>query len=114
LLHLEQPHRDFFERHDDGHLDLPRAVEGGMVGGFFAVFPPGQPTAGLVSSYTKADGSTVGLSPGALDPATAIVSTNAMVAQLLRWDADERGLFKLVRTTADIDRCMARGVMAAI
>ena len=114
LLHLMQPDRDFFERHDDGHLDLPRAREGGMVGGFFAVFPPTQPTAGLQSSYTRADGSTVSLAVGALDPAAAIVSANAMVSQLLRWDADDRGLFKLVRTTADIERCMASGVLAGI
>lgn len=85
-----------------------------MVGGFFAVFPPSQATAGLPNSYTKADGTSVSLSIGALDPASAVASTNAMVSQLLRWDADERGLFKLVKTVAHIEQCMANGVMAAI
>src|SRR5436305_14617231 len=35
----------FFERSDGGHLDLPRAREGGFGGGFFAVFvpPPQEP-----------------------------------------------------------------------
>jgi membrane dipeptidase len=30
--------RDFLARSDDGHLDLPRAREGGMIGGLFAMF----------------------------------------------------------------------------
>jgi microsomal dipeptidase-like Zn-dependent dipeptidase len=30
--------RDFLVRSEDGHLDLPRAQEGGMVGGLFALF----------------------------------------------------------------------------
>src|SRR5215217_5851684 len=30
----------FFERGDQGHLDLPRAREGGFGGGFFAVWVP--------------------------------------------------------------------------
>jgi membrane dipeptidase len=114
LLHLEKPDRDFFERHDDGHLDLPRAREGGMVGGFFAVFPPGHPQPGLESSYLKADGTKVSLAIGALDPSSAVTDTNRMVAQLLRWDADEQGRFKLVRSASDIERCIERGVMAGI
>ena len=32
--------RPFLERSDKGHLDLPRAMEGGFAGGFFAIFPP--------------------------------------------------------------------------
>lgn len=114
LLHLEKPDRDFFERHDDGHLDLPRAREGGMVGGFFAVFPPGHSRPGLESSYTKADGTTVSLAAPAVETASAIADTNAMVAQLLRWAADDQGRFELVRTAGDIERCIETGVMAAI
>ena len=29
---------DFLARSTDGHLDLPRAVDGGLVGGLFAMF----------------------------------------------------------------------------
>ena len=39
--------RNFLARSDDGHLDLPRAREGGMVGGLFAMFAkPDQPPVG--------------------------------------------------------------------
>src|SRR5438067_7819224 len=36
----KEPQHDFFTRNGDGHLDLPRAREGGFGGGFFAVFVP--------------------------------------------------------------------------
>jgi len=29
--------RDFLERSDDGHLDIVRAREGGLIGGIFAI-----------------------------------------------------------------------------
>jgi membrane dipeptidase len=29
---------DFLARSTDGHLDLPRAIDGGLVGGLFAMF----------------------------------------------------------------------------
>lgn len=32
--------RDFFERAQQGHIDLPRAREGGLAGGLFAMFVP--------------------------------------------------------------------------
>lgn len=40
LKHLDDPARDFFARHEDGHIDYVRAQEGGLAGGFFAVFSP--------------------------------------------------------------------------
>ena len=44
-LHLpaEVGPRSFFERSEHGHVDLPRALEGGLVGGFFAVCVPPTP-----------------------------------------------------------------------
>jgi membrane dipeptidase len=47
---------DFLARSTDGHLDLPRAIDGGLVGGLFAMFvpPPHPPVNDLVvtkSSY---------------------------------------------------------------
>ena len=32
----------FFERGEEGHLDLPRAREGGFAGGLFACFVPSE------------------------------------------------------------------------
>ena len=35
--------RSFFARGEKGHIDLPRAREGGFAGGFFAVWVPPDP-----------------------------------------------------------------------
>src|SRR5215467_160505 len=47
LLNLYLPERgegrSFFTRSDIGHIDLPRAREGGMAGGIFAIFVPQDP-----------------------------------------------------------------------
>lgn len=40
LLSLLSTGRDFFSESEIGHIDLPRARKGGLVGGFFAVFVP--------------------------------------------------------------------------
>src|SRR6478735_10271548 len=40
VLSIAGTGRSFYERSETGHVDLPRAREGGLVGGFFAVFVP--------------------------------------------------------------------------
>jgi membrane dipeptidase len=40
LLNLSQTGRSFFEQTTEGHIDLPRAISGGLAGGFFAVWIP--------------------------------------------------------------------------
>src|SRR5437870_8443167 len=37
--------RSFFERGDEGHIDLPRAREGGFAGGLFSVYVSADPLA---------------------------------------------------------------------
>lgn len=46
---------DFAERHDDGHVDLPRLREGGVGAVFLAVFTPGpvEPGAGVAASRAR-------------------------------------------------------------
>lgn len=51
LLSLLGTGRDFYEESEIGHIDLPRARKGGLIGGFFAVFVP-DPT-GQAPSYNK-------------------------------------------------------------
>lgn len=41
ILSIAGTGRSFYERSETGHIDLPRAREGGLIGGFFAVFVPG-------------------------------------------------------------------------
>jgi len=41
--HDGDPPQSMFERGEDGHLDVPRAIDGGFAGGFFALFIRAQP-----------------------------------------------------------------------
>ena len=38
ILSLRKTGRSFFQRGTDGHIDLPRAREGALGGGFFAIY----------------------------------------------------------------------------
>ncbi len=114
LLHLNEPTRDFFTRQESGHVDLERARQGGLAGAFFAVFPPGREMPGLSTSFTRRDGTTARAAPPVIDRADAVRATNAMVSQLLRWDADPERRVRLVRSVRDIEQAMADGALAAI
>ncbi len=94
----------FFERGEKGHLDLPRAWAGGFGGGLFAVWVPSPKT----SERTPR-----GLPP-ALDPAYALRRSLAATAMLFRVEDRSGGKFRVVRTVAELQRCLDEGVMAAV
>ena len=94
----------FFERGERGHLDLPRAREGGFGGGFFAVWIPSPPSSERTSR---------GLPP-ALDAAYALRRTMADIAMLFRMEDRSDGKFRVVRTAAELQRCLDEEVMAAV
>jgi membrane dipeptidase len=94
----------FFERNDQGHLDLPRAREGGFGGGFFAVWIP--------SPKHQTPGPR-GLPP-ALDAAYALHHTMAATAMLFKIEDNSDGKVRIVRTAAELQRCLDEGVMAAV
>ncbi len=110
LLHLYRAGREressFFKRNDTGHIDLPRSIEGGFGGGFFAVFVPNDPTNPLATM-------TEGLPP-ALDLAYAQQVAIGMSAVLFRLEAASEGKFKVVRTTGELSECLESGVVSAI
>lgn len=114
LLHHEEPTRDFFARQENGHIDLERAREGGLAGAFFAVFPPPRKVTGSPTSFVRRDGTTARPVPPVVDHAHAVTTTNAMVAQLLRWDADPERRLRIARSVADIEEAMSAGSLAAI
>jgi membrane dipeptidase len=108
--------RTFFERSEKGHIDLPRAREGGFGGGFFAVYIPPDPTqpqspdAGRVMTE---DGYQTPLPP-ALDPGYAQRTAIAMAAGLFRIEAESGGQVKVVRTADELAACLRDGALAAI
>jgi membrane dipeptidase len=112
LMRAQDGELGFFERNTLGHLDLPRAREGGFGGGFFAIFVPPDPTATSIASITA--GMEDGSLPPPLDIAYAQGVTMKMAAILFRLEAESEGRLKVVRTAAELARCLRTGVMAAI
>ncbi len=94
----------FFERGDRGHLDLPRAREGGFGGGFFAVWIP-SPKEQTPGPRTL---------PPALDVAYALRRSMADTAMLFRIEDRSDGKFRVVRTVAELQQCLDEEVMAAV
>lgn len=116
LLRRRGGGRSFFEKSDVGHLDLPRALEGGFGGGFFACFAPPNPKAGWTEEAAltvTATGYEVSGSPP-LDPDYAGGFADAMTKLLFRLEGESDGQLKVVRTAAEIDGCIDDGTLAAI
>ena len=93
--------RDFLARSDDGHLDLPRAREGGLIGGLFAMFakPEHPPEGDLIKTGS---GYEVRLA-GALDPAYARGRIDAQLQALNRVVDRADGEIRWARNVDEIE-----------
>lgn len=120
LLNLYLPERgggrSFFIRSDRGHIDLPRAREAGLAGGFFAIFvPPESPgeAAPRLNIIVTEKGYEVPMQ-AAIDPTYAQRVAIAIMASLFRLEAESEGQLKVVRTTGELETCLSRDILAAI
>ena len=101
---------DFLERSGEGHLDLPRACEGGMVGGLFAMFakPEHPPTDNIVLTE---DGYRVRLAD-AIDPLFAKNQIAAQLDALKKLEARSAGTLRIATSGDEVegarrDHCFA-------
>jgi len=97
----------FFERSDEGHVDLPRAREGGLAAGFFAVFVREEDAEVDVEARRYE----LGLSPPVEHAYAARVAAE-QIELLHRLAAG--GELAVARTVADVERAVAGGPLAAI
>ena len=102
----------FLDGSPTGHIDLPRARQGGLAGGLFAIFPPPVEKLDL-------DGNTAARSfdlplPRPMELADAQASTVGMASILLRLERAAKGAFTLCRSAGEIRAAMARGSLAAV
>lgn len=123
LLRLQMRGGSFFERTEGAQLDLPRAREGHFGGGFFAVFVPSKvpntPAAdgdqgGQASRAALAAFASLDSMPPTPDLATSQRAAIGEMALLFRLEAESGGQVEVVRTTAELGRCLKTGVLAAI
>ncbi len=116
LLRKRGGGRSFFERSTVGHVDLPRALEGGFGGGFFACFAPSSPRSGWTEEAAltvTSEGYEVAGSPP-LDPEYARGFADGMTKLLFRLEEESEGGLRVVRKAAEIEGCLNDGVVAAI
>ena len=99
----------FIEGNGTGHIDLPRAKAAGMVGGFFAMFPP--PLKSSLAAVANSPGLSPNLPPE-LAVSDALASTNGMASVMFR--LERAGALAVCRTAAEIRAAMEKDTLAAI
>jgi len=100
------------ERSMEGHIDLPRARDGGFAGGLFAAFTPSsrEPAPDAPAPPPAADRTAA----PTVDVATAQRATLAMLARLQRLARLPEARLAVCRDVAAIRRCLADGTLAAV
>ena len=99
----------FIEGNGTGHIDLPRAKSAGMVGGFFAMFPP--PLKTNLAAVANSPGLSPNL-PAELAVTDALASTNGMASVMFR--LERAGALAVCCTAAEIRTAMEKETLAAI
>ncbi|MCI0577435.1 MAG: dipeptidase [Chloroflexi bacterium] len=117
LTRLYSQERSFFERSDSGHLDWPRAVAGGLVGGIFAIYtsppeesPERDPYYGL--TITPAGYEVTQRSPVAHEYAKAF--TLSVMAYLAELEEEGDGRVSVVRSYEALERNLGLGVLSMV
>jgi membrane dipeptidase len=103
---------DFLTRSDRGHLDLPRALDGGLVGGLFAIFVPAEqrPTDNVTITKTSYE---VRLADP-LDPNYARRKTAEMLDALKRLEARADGKLRIATSVDEITAAVDAGSFAIV
>jgi membrane dipeptidase len=108
----------FLEGGDKGHLDLPKARQGGFAGGLFAIFVPSPKRKERAGGETPSQetGSVIGSDPAppAADAAEAQRVVFAMASLLYRIEREAAGRVRVCRNAGDIASCLADDVLAAV
>jgi membrane dipeptidase len=112
LAEYRQSGRDFLVRSNDGHLDLPRAKQGGMVGGLFAMFakPEHPPQGDLTVTGTSYE---VRLADP-LDPVYARGRVDAQHDALNRLVGRAAGEIRWATTVDEIEAAQRDGVFTMV
>jgi len=113
------PARDFFERgtQGQGHIDLPRAREGGFAGGLFSIYVGPDPQAPLPAGPVlgRHEGADINVKfPRPLELSFAQRTSLAQLGVLFRLQRESQGQVRVARTPAEVQQCFDSGALAAI
>lgn len=108
LLERNGRARSFFDANEGGHIDLPRARQGGFAGGLFAMFTPARFDV-VESTYPHAPDT-----HRPVDQATALDFTVRLMARARRIAAASDGEITIATDTDGIRAAMDSGRMAIV
>jgi membrane dipeptidase len=118
VLSLVKTGRSFFGRATEGHIDLPRAREGGLGGGFFAVYIHDPVTAGDAAgapvevSMRIYDDERTWPEPMPLEYAQS--AALGLLGRLVSIAGASRGEVRVVHTAAELQQCLDDGTFAMV
>lgn len=114
LLPDRGKNRTFFQRSEHGHIDLPRAQEGGLGGGFFAVFVPSKKrTDPRKIMEQTTDGYRIPL-PDPLKHDYAQNFAMRALARLMALEEEANGAVRIVRSADDLQSTLDQGAFAML
>jgi membrane dipeptidase len=107
--------RSFFERGTEGHIDLPRAREGGFAGGLFSIYVGADPQAPMPAGPVLGDNDGIQVKfPRPLEMGYAQRTSLAQMGVLFRLQRESEGQLQVVRTLQDVQRCLQHEAIAAV
>ncbi len=108
-----QAHKLFLDGDGEGHLDLPRMQQGGMYGGFFAMWIPNEEPLELQYDAMQGDSYDLPL-PSPVAQSKALQVALAQAAILIRIERESAGRVKICHGATDISDCLSNNRVAAI
>jgi membrane dipeptidase len=121
LLELYAPEegeeRSFFKRSEHGHIDLPRAREGGLIGGIFAIYTPPPPGS---KERDRLYGLTITEDGYEVKPRSPVEHeysrefTDGAIDFLYGLEEKADGQVALVRTYHDLERNLQHGILSIV
>lgn len=109
----KQAHELFLDGDGEGHLDLPRIQQGGMCGGFFAMWVPNEEDLDVHFDAMQGDSYDLPL-PSPVAQSEALQIALAQAAILIRIERESAGRVKICHSAIDIKNCVANDQLAAI
>jgi membrane dipeptidase len=104
--------RAFLDGREGGHLDLPKALQGGFAGGLFAIFVPSSAAPG--SDANAKNLNEEGRPAPTVDLLTAQKTTLGMVSLFLRIARESQGRVRVCTSVSEIQRAIDQGALAAV
>lgn len=119
ILSIARTGRSFYNRADDGHIDLPRAREGGLAGGFFAVYihDPVNVENVRTGADLEATMKIYGDESTWPEPMSLEYAQSAaldLLGRLLLIAQASKGEVKVIRTAVELQHCLDNGIFAML